>query len=180
MINFQQLLNRIYLYFNHENPEDDDFEPNNTTSTPSTPPPGMYPTRKSTSVPDILRRMRAHKIHVPMPNTDEIVQSINQNPGTVVVQSRCKLTTSERDKAVTVTVQYLRSETSDYIKIFKNKACILHLDRRLLKFCENADRLELAFNAKSEEYDWWLLRFDRKHIRSYFALHYHILTDATL
>ena len=180
MTSFARIISRIVSYFNPPNLDDDFYEADDTTVLAQPPPPGMYPTRKSTSVPDILRRMRAHKIHVPMPNTDEIVQSINQNPGTVVVQSRCKLTTSERDKAVTVTVQYLRSETSDYIKIFKNKACILHLDRRLLKFCENADRLELAFNAKSEEYDWWLLRFDRKHIRSYFALHYHILTDATL
>ena len=180
MINFQQLLNRIYLYFNHENPEDDDFEPNNTTSTPSTPPPGMYPTRKSTSVPDILRRMRTHKIHVPMSSSDELTCLEDHSPARVLVQSRCKLTTSARDKAVTVTVQYLRSQTSDYIKIFKNNKCILHLDRRLLKFCENADRLELALNSKSEEYDWWLLQFDRKHLRSYFSLHYHILTDASL
>ena len=145
-----------------------------------TPPPGLYPSRKSTSVPDLLRRLRAHKIHVPMPNTLQEIGGSFDTAMQVLVSARCDLTTSARESAVRVTVQYLRNDISDYIKIFRHRKCVLNLDRRLLRFAENADRLEIALNAKSGEYDWWLLQFEPKYLHSYFSLHYHILTDSSL
>jgi len=98
----------------------------------------------------------------------------------VLVSARCNLTTSGRESGVRVTIQYLRNDISDYIKIFRHRKCVLNLDRRLLRFAENADRLEIALNAKSGEYDWWLLQFEPKYLHSYYSLHYHILTDSSL
>jgi hypothetical protein len=143
-------------------------------------PPGMYPTRKSTSVPDLLRRLRSRRLHVPMPSTAEEMYGSGAGLARVLVQARCRLAMSAREEAVGVIVQYLRSDTSDYLKIFRKKRCVLHLDRRLLRFVENADRLELAFNSKTREYDWWVLKFDVKHMHSYYSMHYHLLMDATL
>lgn len=144
------------------------------------PPTGMYPMRQSTSVPDLLRRMRAHKSRVHMPTTWEYVQVDNNSPARVVSTVRCMLTTAERDDAVRVTVQCLKNATSTYLKIFKHRECILHLDRKLLRFVENADRMTLAFNARSHEYDWWVLGFERRHMHDYHSLHYHILQDASI
>ena len=158
----------------------DTKQPIACTPTPPTPPPGLYPSRKSTSVPDVLRRMRAHKIHVPMPNTLQEVSGSFDSSMQVLVSARCNLTTSAREKAVRVTVQYLRNHTSDYIKIFRHRKCVLDLDRRLLRFAENADRLEIALNSKSGAYDWWVLQFEPKYLHCYYSLHYHILTDSSL
>ena len=143
-------------------------------------PPGMYPSRKSTSVPDLLRRLRSRRLHVPMPSTAEEIYGPEAGPARVLVQARCRLAMSEREKTVGVTVQYLRNDTSDYLKIFRKKRCVLHIDRRLLGFVENADRLQLAFNSKTREYDWWVLKFDVKELHSYYNLHYHLLMDASL
>jgi hypothetical protein len=161
-----------------------EFEEKSNTEQPvactPTPPPGLYPSRKSTSVPDLLRRLRAHKIHVPMPNTLQELSGSFDSSMQVLVNSRCNLTTSARESTVRVTVQYLRNDISDYIKIFRHRKCVLNLDRRLLRFAENADRLEIALNAKSGDYDWWLLQFEPKYLHAYYSLHYHILTDSSI
>ena len=121
-------------------------------------------------MPDVLRRMRAHKIHVPMPNTLQEMGGSFDTAIQVLVSARCNLTTSARESAVRVTIQYLRNDISDYIKIFRHGKCVLNLDRRLLRFAENADRLEIALNAKSGEYDWWLLQFEPKYLHSYYII----------
>ena len=144
------------------------------------PPPGMYTVRKSTSVPDLLRRMRAHKSRVQMQTAWEGYKLDNNSPARVVTTVRCMLTTAEREDAVSVTVQCLKNASSTYIKIFHLRKCILHLDRKLLRFVENADRMTLAFNARSHEYDWWVLAFERRHLHDYHSLHYHVLQDASI
>lgn len=121
------------------------------TQTEIAPPAGMYPVRKLD----------------------------NNSPVRVVTTVRCMLTTAEGEDAVRVTVQCLKNASSTYIKIFKHRECILHLDRKLLRFVENADRMTLAFNARSHEYDWWVLAFERRHVHDYHSLHYHVLQDAS-
>lgn len=150
------------------------------TQTEIAPPAAMYPVRQSTSVPNLLRRMRAHKSRVPMPTAWEGYKLDNNSPARVVTTVRCMLTTAEREDAVRVTVQCLKNATSTYVKIFKHRECILHLDRKLLRFVENADRMTLAFNARSHEYDWWVLAFERRHVHDYHSLHYHVLQDASI
>lgn len=144
------------------------------------PPNGMYPVRQSTSVPDLLRRMRAHKTTLPMPTTWEELTVDKNTPARVVTTVRCMLTTAEREDAVRVTVQCLKNASSTYIKIFKHRKCVLHIDRKLLRFVENADRMTLAFNASSHEFDWWVLAFEPRHMHDYHSLHYHILQDASI
>ena len=143
-------------------------------------PAGMYPVRKSTSLPDLLRRIRKKKTIASMPTTLENLSIDAMVEARLVVTVRCMLTTAEQDPGVKVTVQCLKDATSTYIKIFKHHECILHLDRKLLRFVENADRMTLAFNARSHEYDWWVLGFERRHMHDYHSLHYHILQDASI
>ena len=136
-------------------------------------------------MPSVLNGMKRMKICAPMASTMEEDNSINNQangPAKVLLQTKCRLAVSVEQLAPTqkVTVQYLRNDTSDYIKIFKHKSCVLHLDRRLLTFVQNTDRLELAFNAKQRDYEWWILRFDKYETRNFYKLNYLVLQDATL
>ena len=139
-------------------------------------PTGMHLARKSTSLPNLLRRMRAHKTRLDLPTHWENYTT----DACVLATVRCLLTTAEREQGVKVTVQCLKDARTTYIRILRHHKCILYLDRHLLLFVENADRRTLAFNAHSHEYDWWVLVFERRRLHDYHALHYHILQDASL
>ena len=136
-------------------------------------------------MPGVLTGMKRMKIRAPMTSAredEEYMIAKANGPAKVLLQTKCCLAFSVDQLAPTqkVTVQYLRNDTADYIKIFKHKSCVLHLDRRLLTFVQNTDRLELAFNAKQRDYEWWILRFDKYEMRSFYKLHYLVLEDATL
>lgn len=143
-------------------------------------PPGMYPTRKSTSVPDLLRRMRARNQHVTMPTLEENFDTQHYPPAKLLLTTRCRLSYSPKEKGVKVILQILKDSCTTYIKIFRHHVCVLHLDRRLLRFSENADRLQLALTAKDPGYDWWVLIFDKEKPHAYYDVHYHILQEASL
>ena len=152
------------------------------TQTDIPPPTGMSKIRKSTSLPNVLQTLRKSKTPVPLPLTleEDDEHTTFKPPCRALTTVRCVLTTAEFEQGVKVTVQILKNLHDTQIKIFRHSKCILHLDRKLLRFVENPDRLTLAFNARSQEYDWWVLAFKRTQTADYYSLHYHVLQDASL
>ena len=134
--------------------------------------------KRSTSLPNLLQRMRSSNTLVTPWTVPE--DTSTTQPLRTLATVRCRLSTEEQEHWVKVTLQILNDHRRTHIKVFKSHVCILHLPRDLLRFSENIAELKLALTAKQPGYDWWVLEFDKKHLKHFLEVHYLIMQDASL
>ena len=147
----------------------------------SKPPTGMYPTKRSWSLPNVkqhLRRIGVQDLETLPENQDNITR---QTPEEIMV--RGKLYLPSRVKSVPCELSWCKTQASAVIGVHVGGKCVLELDRRLLQFRENLERRELAFNAKEgygeERYEWWSVKVNREDRLGFLRLHREIAEDAS-
>ena len=79
-----------------------------------------------------------------------------------------------------VYVQLLSTYDKKILKIIdiRTNNCIIYLDRSLLRFSENENNYEIAFTARNDEYDWWILRLNNS--KNYLLFLYNIVLDSSM
>lgn len=148
-------------------------------------PTGMYVTKRSSSIPQVLRRMRLHGMQDLEKLPEDEVKAGRSVPSDIVV--RGKLYLPSRAKSVRCELWWVSGEgmPAAVVEVYVRGKCVLELDRRLLQFRENLERREIAFNAKEareggvERYQWWLVRVDKEDTREFLRLHREIAEDAS-
>lgn len=90
--------------------------------------------------------------------------------------------TSNRQYCAQVSVHYAIMETGGVLKIYnRKKEKILNASRRLLRFTENPQKMEIALNERRHDSElvceWWLLKFANMH--DYLALYNELIQDAS-
>ena len=148
-------------------------------------PTGMYVTKRSSSIPQVLRRMRVHGMQDLEELPENEVKAGRSVPADILVHG--KLYLPSRAKSVRCELWWVRGdgESAAVVEVYVRGKCVLQLDRRLLQFRENLERREIAFNAKEareggvQKYQWWLVRVDKEDTREFLRLHREIAEDAS-
>ena len=148
-------------------------------------PTGMYVTKRSSSIPQVLRCMRLYGMQDLDKLPEDEVQAGRSVPSDIVVHG--KLYLPSRAKSVPCELRWVKGEgaSAAVVEVYVRGKCVLQLDRRLLQFRENLERREIAFNAKEareggvQKYQWWLVRVDKEDTREFLRLHREIAEDAS-
>lgn len=98
------------------------------------------------------------------------------------IKLRAKLMTANRQHCAHVSVHYAIVETGGVLTIYnRKKEKILNASRRLLRFTENQQKMEIALNERLHDNElvceWWLLQFANMH--DYLALYHELIQDAS-
>ena len=105
-------------------------------------------------------------------------------PNSVIVASKITLMTPDRRSKIRAGIVLRRTERHLLIEIFKDGELILNQPRHVLRFQQNAESLELAFNARKgvlvdPQPEWWLMQFKPKRRDRFLLLCWHLLQDSS-